>query len=95
MFDDKVAAAPGNSFSHVVVFDCELDKVAGLAEVAPNRDVVHPGTEGGVEELEPLVVNVVHERVAQEQVFEAEAGRYSAEVEQVSAKRARERKEVD
>ena len=78
---DEVAAAASDRPRRVVVLAREPDEVFGVGEVAAHRHVVDPGLEGRVEELEPLVVDVVDERVAEEEVLEAEAGGHAPEVE--------------
>ena len=60
-----------------------LTNQPGLLEVRVDWYVVDPGLEGRIEKLEPLVTDVEHERLAHEQVLEAEAGSHAAEVEQI------------
>ena len=51
-----------------------------------NRNVVYPGLETGVEELEPRLAYVEDKRVTQEEMLQTEAGCNAAEVEQVPAR---------
>ena len=46
---------------------------------------MHPGLESGIEELQPLMAYVEHDRITQEEMLQAETGSNAAEVEQVSA----------
>lgn len=46
---------------------------------------MNPGRERWVEELQPLVPHMVHERVTQEQMLEPETRRHASEIKQVPA----------
>ena len=46
---------------------------------------MHPGLEGGVEELEPIIAYVEDDGITEKQMLQTETGSDPAEVEQVSA----------
>lgn len=59
--------------------------VPQLGQVLADGDVVHPGLQPVIEELLPCISHMEHQRAAQEEVLEPEAGRHSAEIKQIPA----------
>ena len=88
MFSNELTPSGGNFLHHGIIFPRKLQHFADFL-LAGRRgfwrisqgDVVEPGLEGGVEEFLPLVADVDDKAAAEEQVFEAEAGRHAAVVE--------------
>lgn len=64
-------------------FSLVLISVPDIREILLDWDVVDPGLELRVEELQPLVSNMKHQRTAEEEMFEAKAGSHASEVEQI------------
>lgn len=52
-----------------------------IREILLDWDVVHPGLELRVKKLLPLIAHVKHQGAAEKEVFEAETGSHTAEVE--------------
>lgn len=57
--------------------------VPEIREILLDWDVVDPGLELWVKELLPFIPHVKHQRTTEEEMFEAEAGCHTPEVEQI------------
>ena len=84
---DELLATLGDLADNSVILLGKLDQFLSVLEVLSHWNVVDPGLQGVVEELEPLVAHVKDQGLAEEQVLESEACCHSSEVEQVSWKR--------
>ena len=61
-----------------------------VVAVGGNRDVVEPGLESSIKELQPVASHVEYQGVTEEEVLEAKARSHAAEIEQVSEGRGSE-----
>lgn len=82
---EKVDKPLSDLLHDVIVSDGEIEQRLQFGKRRRYGHVMYPRLQSSVKKFYPLVANMEYRRSAQEQMLQAEAGRYTTEVEQISA----------